>query len=207
MAGHRASGNVVLHEVKGIVNSHGSTIADGRGTTAAAVNETFGRGRSFLAKEARTRGMIDEIRSSNSASSDPNSRSANAEEDKKMDLKTLKAEHPAVYSAACSEAVTAERDRVRALLIIGDASGKMKTALSSVLDGSEITQTLQAEYMAAGLAKRDTEARGADDKQASDALDAKADAELPGADDSEQATYDEPFAAELAELRGSDVTA
>lgn len=179
-----------------------SNIADSRGTTSSAVNEKFGRGRTYLAKEARSRGMIDDIRTANSGGSGSDSQSANAEEKgKTMDLKTLKADHPEVFSAACSEAVTQERDRVGAHLTMGESSGANKIALAAVRDGSEMTATLQAEYMSAGLKKRDITDRSDDDTSADDALKAKAAAEAAGA---EATTFDKAFAAEMAELRGLD---
>ena len=87
-----------------------------------------------------------------------------------MDLSTLKSDHPEVYAAAKEEGrqegreqgVTAERDRVSAHLIRGQASGAMALALESVENGAEMTETLKAKYDTAGKNKRDVEAREED---------------------------------------------
>ena len=184
-----------------------STIADTRGTSASEVNEKFGRGRTFLAGEARSRGMIDDIQGGASVGSDSDSQSANAEKENKMDLKTLKADHPDVFSAACEEAVTEERDRVAAHLQMGDTSGDMKTAIGAVLDGSGMTQKLQAEYMSAGMKRRDVENRESDDAEAGDALKGKAESSTGDGDgESDVTAFDKEFAASLSELRGVDVS-
>ena len=89
---------------------------------------------------------------------------------KKMDLSTLKSDHPEVYAAAKEEGrqegreqgVTAERDRVSAHLIRGQASGAMALALESVENGAEMTETLKAKYDTAGKNKRAVDARQED---------------------------------------------
>jgi ClpP class serine protease len=97
---------------------------------------------------------------------------------KSMNEQELQAQHPELYSAvlnkgkaegekgkaeAVSAAVATERDRVEGHLIMGEASGEMKIALESVRSGATMTVALQAKYMAAGMNKRDTSARAADD--------------------------------------------
>lgn len=85
---------------------------------------------------------------------------------KTMDLGKLKAEHPDVYAAAVQIGVIQERDRVSAHLTMGEASGDMKTACSSIKDGLEMTASLQATYMAAGMNKANQNARQDDDAAA-----------------------------------------
>jgi ClpP class serine protease len=180
-----------------------SNIAESRGTTPVLVNETFGRGRSFLAEEARSRGMIDDIRLANGGPSESQKQSASAEEKNKMDLKTLKTEHPEVYSAACSEAVTKERDRVGAHLEMGTMSGDMKTALTAVTEGTEMTQTLNAKYMSAAMNKRDKQNRTDDDETADDALRGKV-TNKGKEGEVEVSDFDREFAANLKSLSGVD---
>lgn len=208
--------DVTTEEGRGVIRSQldalhelfVSSIADSRGTSAGEVNEKFGRGRTFLAGEARSRGMIDDIQGGASVGADSDSQSANAEKENNMDLKTLKADHPDVFSAACEEAVTEERDRVAAHLQMGETSGDMKTALGAVLDGSGMTQKLQAEYMSAGMKRRDLTDREDDDAEAGDALKGKAETSATGDDgESDVTAFDKEFAATLAELRGVDVSA
>lgn len=98
----------------------------------------------------------------------------NKKKETAMDLSTLKAQHPDVHAAAVQEGVNSERDRVSAHLTMGEASGDMKTACSAIKDGSEMTATLQATYMAAGMNRKDTENRDADDATAAAAADAAA---------------------------------
>ena len=97
-----------------------------------------------------------------------------------MDLEELKTKHPALYAAAmaigATEATAKERDRVSAHLEMGQASGDMKTALAAVADGSDMTQTLQAKYMTAGMNRRDIADRQKDDGAAAPA-DAAADSD------------------------------
>ncbi len=89
-----------------------------------------------------------------------------------MDLETLKAEHPKLYAAilqtGIDTGITRERDRVAAHLTMGTQSGDMKTAMTAIEDGSEMTQKLQATYMAASMNRSDVDARNADDSDAGD---------------------------------------
>lgn len=84
-----------------------------------------------------------------------------------MDLQKLKVEHPAVYAAAMQDGQEVERDRVSAHLTMGKASGDMATAMTAVKDGSLMTASLQATYMAAGMNRRDTEDRQDDETDVS----------------------------------------
>ena len=56
-------------------------------------------------------------------------------------------------------------------LTMGEASGDMKTAISAVTAGEEMTATLQAKYMAAGMNRRDATNRQQDDGDVAGALD------------------------------------
>ena len=76
-----------------------------------------------------------------------------------MDLNTLQAQHPDVYAAAVEMGANAERDRVAAHLTMGDASGDMATAITAINEGSAMTASLQATYMAAGMNRSDTQTR------------------------------------------------
>jgi len=96
-----------------------------------------------------------------------------------MDLNELKTAHPEVYAAAVNEGVAKERDRVGAHLTLGTQSGAMETAVNAVKGGSELTATLQAEYMAASMKKNANDTRGDDnaDTGAVDGADTNADAD------------------------------
>lgn len=100
-----------------------------------------------------------------------------------MDLLTLKTSHPDVYAAAMQNGATLERERVAAHLIMGEASGDMKTAIAAAKDGIEMTASLNATYLAAGMNRNDSANRQGDDDIAGDAAN--------NADDSEDATASE----------------
>lgn len=154
-------------------------IASGRGVSVEEVTSNFGRGGTVLASEAVDKGMIDTIVSHTTSN---NTASGGIKtEAQTMDLNKLKIEHPDVFAAAKLEGVTAERDRVEAHMIMGQTSGAMDTACEAIKDGSEMTQSLQAKYMAAGMNKSNVEARDEDDKD----LDAKA-PKVPSSQDSDE---------------------
>ena len=118
-------------EVSAMHELFAEEIATGRNTTVENVNAEFGRGGTFLAEEALKRGMIDEISGGTSAvsvgsSSKPVTAQRGAEqEDMSMDLGTLKAQHPDVYSAAVQVGTDQAYDSVNAHLILGKSSGDM----------------------------------------------------------------------------------
>lgn len=91
-----------------------------------------------------------------------------------MDLKALRAAHPELCAEletqSAAHAVTQERDRVGAHLTMGETSGDMKTALAAVREGSAMTQTLMAAYMAAGMNRSDRSARQTESNAAGEAV-------------------------------------
>lgn len=180
---------VVREELDALHEIFVDSIATGRGTTVEKINAEYGQGATILAEEALNRGMIDAIAASPSkavelAKPKAVNNDGNQSEASRMDLNELKASHPDVYAAAVAEGTTAERDRVTAHLTLGEASGAMKTAVAAVTDGSGMTATLQAQYMAAGMNRGDLDAAGDDDAAAAAATAAaKAKAEGPDAGD------------------------
>ena len=97
-----------------------------------------------------------------------------------MDLKTLKAEHPALVAQIEAEGVekgvSQERERVSAHITMGDASGDMKLAISCISEGVEHTAATNAKYMAAQMNKKSTDDRAGEsvgdiDTDASDDVD------------------------------------
>lgn len=145
-------------------------IAKGRGVTAAKVNADYGQGATLLAEEAVKRGMADRIEgvrlSTGTVRRAENPVAEQPMEVKAMDLETLKREHPALYAAARQAGVAEERDRVVGHLTLGESSGAMKVACAAIKDGSLLTATLQATYMAAGMNRQDVTARQTDEEQA-----------------------------------------
>lgn len=165
---------VVREQLDPMHDLFANAIADGRNTTADKVNADFGQGATLLAEDALKRGMIDSISNSGTieitkvTNSDDVGKKLEANN---MDLKELKAKHPDVFAEAAKEGADTERDRVTAHLTMGESSGDMKTALEAIKDGSLMTQTLQASYMAAGMNRSDLAGRQDDDAGAGDAAD------------------------------------
>lgn len=170
--------DAIREELDAIHDLFVESIATGRGTTVKKVNADFGRGSVLLADEALSRGMIDSISGPalNLVASSSNSKTANSggeSTEAVMDLNELKAKHPDVYQAAAdegrSEGEKQERDRVVAHLTLGEASGAMNTAVTAIQEGSEMTASLQAKYLAAGMNKSDVDGRDEDSTETSSA--------------------------------------
>lgn len=163
---------IVREELDALHEIFVDTIAAGRNTTNEKINAEFGQGATLLANEALKRGMIDAIADttlsvvSNTDSTTTARKGGDNSETEPMDLDTLKASHPGVYAAAVKDGVTQERDRVAAHLTMGEASGDMKTAVSAINEGSGMTASLQATYMAAGMNRADINDRQDDDTEA-----------------------------------------
>lgn len=180
---------VVREELDALHQLFVESIAEGRDTTLEKVNAEFGQGATLLADEALKRGMIDAVAGSkklalavdNDAST---TASGGNQPETDMDLQTLKAQHPAVYEAAMQEGVNKERERVAAHLIMGEASGDMKTAISAAKEGTEMTASINATYLAAGMNRSDTANRQDDDDAAGAAADNADDSDDASASDS-----------------------
>ena len=158
---------VVVKELDALHEVFAEAIAAGRRSTVKKVNENFGQGATVLASEAKKRGMIDKITKTSIKSVPKQTTTKPKTEAADMDLKQLKADHPDVYQAASSEGsertLASERDRVNALVIAGEQSGDMKTALAAIKDGSPMTATLSTTFMMAAVNNRDLDNRQADD--------------------------------------------
>ena len=144
--------------------AEGRTNATGKPVSIADVNKDYGQGAILLAKEALDRGIIDAVVDA-TATKTATQKTAAAMEDLRMDISKLKAEHPEVYAEAVKIGVAQERDRVGAHLTMGEGCKAMDTAIGAIKSGQDMTATLQAEYMTAGLNARSLNAR-ADDNPA-----------------------------------------
>lgn len=158
-------------------------IAAGRKTTPEKVKSDFGRGGVVLANDALNRGMIDAI-SNNERSQTPGAETS-TQEAKYMDLQELKAKHPETYKAAFAEGEAKERDRVSAHLIMGEASGDVKTAIEAVKKGDEMTATYTATYQASAMKNGHIGARQTDEAAAAAAATVTPGATTPQQSDDE----------------------
>lgn len=130
------------------------TIATGRNTTAANVQENFGRGAVVYAKKAIAKGMIDGMLEVKAQASSRPTQPANSGKTKteasNMDLNELKAKYPDLCAQAASEGVATalqtERDRVSAHLAVGEASGDMETTLAAIKSGEGYTDLVKAKH-------------------------------------------------------------
>ena len=136
-------------------------IAQGRGIDADEVRQSYGRGASLVASEAKKRGMIDGIAGDGLRVVTNNQATAKGGSESVMDLEQLQADHPAVYKAAVEVGVQQERDRVVAHLQLG-RTGDMKVALKAIEEGSGMTQTTYSAHMAAAMSRLDVQARRED---------------------------------------------
>lgn len=170
------------------------SVAQGRGVSIDIVKSTFGRGGVMLAESALQRNMIDDIETrvvrkatDSVAVTDKHKPQAVAKtggaltQGNKMDVATLQSQHPAVYEAVRKEALAEghksgseatlakERDRIEGHLTLAQSSGEMKFACECILNGAELTATVQAKHMAAAMNRRDVKNREEDDKDVSSA--------------------------------------
>ena len=190
-------------------------IASGRSVKASTVRAEFGQGGLVLAQEALNRGMIDSIAASGSQVEETNGNQDTAQaqtktapggkKESKMDLETLKAQHPALYlavfEAGKEQGVKDERDRVCAHLTCGEQANCMDVASKAIQEGTEMTQTLTAQYLMAATNKRDIESRDDDDVDANGANGAESDKN----EQEEQAAVEEKVVDEALALAGINV--
>lgn len=81
----------------------------------------------------------------------------------KMDLNEFKATYPNVYADAVSIGAKSERERVSAHVILGEASGDTKYALECIKEGTELTPTVNAHHVAAGIKLSQISARASEE--------------------------------------------
>lgn len=162
----------------GMFEQFGGAIARGRGIGLSDVVEMYGKGALVVSPDALDRGMIDAISENGFETAfQPKSRDTIVAQPnalagvKRMTLDELKAQHPGLCRELSDEAKTeghaagvkAERERVTAHMTLGESSGANDIAAKAIKEGSDLNVTLQAEYMSAGMKKRDLDTREEDD--------------------------------------------
>lgn len=162
--------DVALQEIDALHDIFVDAIGEGRGVTPKTVNADFGKGSTFLAGEALKRGMIDAVGVRDSSTPKAGVAGTTKLEATTMDLQTLKGQHGALYATVVAEGVALgtqqEHDRVCAHLKMGVASGDIETAHTAIEEKTEMTATLTATYMAAGMRRKDKDDREGDDVDA-----------------------------------------
>lgn len=90
-------------------------------------------------------------------------RASGPTEKKKMDLATLKKDHPELYAQIAAEGQASERKRVLAHLKLGKSSGAMNVAEKAIADGSStMDEDVFAEYQTAAMNRSAVGAHAAD---------------------------------------------
>jgi capsid assembly protease len=153
---------VVVKFLDQINDEFAKAIAQGRDTTAAAVKSDFGRGASMTAPHALKLGLIDKISTPLRAVNSKGRAMATENEDQN-DARASAAN----IDAAVERGVKRERDRVLAHVALGEASGDMSIALEAIRSGADMSQELQARYLAAGMNRTDRGKRQAESSDAS----------------------------------------
>jgi ClpP class serine protease len=162
---------VIVQELDAIHELFVSAIGEGRSKSPDAVNSDFGRGGSFVAGDALNRGMIDSIAQPELRVVSNQTAAAAAQTGaKNVTLEELKAQFPAAYAAAVDEGVKQERSRVCAHIRMGEQSGGHAIAFEAIREGKDFGAEVQADYLAAHMAKNDKSAHQSDSDDATNAL-------------------------------------
>ncbi len=182
----------VIKELDAIHDLFVGRIAKGRGLSVATVNETFGRGATLLAKEAKARGMIDKIASAPRAVTSGPRTAADNTEKRIMKWEDYAAAHPdqvAIGTKAAREAgVSEERERVQTHLTYGEECGALPDAIKAIKEGTSATHgPTIAKYMTTGRNSGDVNARATETTAAA----AAANKGKPGAAEATATTTDE----------------
>lgn len=154
--------SAVRAELDDIFNVLIPRIAEGRGVSESVARNDFGKGAIMTAVTAKSKGLIDGYIKTNSAAK------AQVENKKgaKMDLETLKAEHPALFDAVFQSGKKAgqeeERKRVNAHLKLAETTGANDIAFKAIQEGAGLDVELQAAYLSAGIKKQQISARAED---------------------------------------------
>lgn len=86
-------------------------------------------------------------------------------QEKSMTLQELQSQHPEIYAQAVDAGVNQERERVTAHLTMGEASGDMNLATQCINGGSEVSATINAQYMAAQMKRLESNDRNDENVQ------------------------------------------
>lgn len=135
-------------------------IAKGRDVSTSTVSGDFGRGASMTAPVALKLGLIDKISTPLRAVNSKGRAMANEDQN---DARASAAD----ITAAVERGVKRERDRVLAHVALGEGCGDMSIALEAIRSGNDMSQELQARYLAAGMNRTDRSRRQAESTDAS----------------------------------------
>ena len=150
---------VVKDELSDIYNVVMPHVAKARGVTMEKINSYWGKGGTMTAKTALARGMINMIQDPK-----PAGRSGVTKGHTEMDMATLKAEHPDLYSQvfnAGKDAGAAEfKELAEAHIALAEASGAMDRAIEDIKSGTPVGPKVYAFHTAEGIKQSQIKARG-----------------------------------------------
>lgn len=150
---------VVREELDEIEALFINAIAQGRGTTSAAVKSDFGQGAIVLAQRAQKAGMIDAIAPRKQTTA---AISGDNKQEVTMDLQELMAKHPGVYQEAVQNGKDQEFEAVKAHLALGESAGALDLAIKNVNARVPHSPACSAEYQAVAIKNAQVEARQQD---------------------------------------------
>jgi ClpP class serine protease len=163
-------------------------VAEGRGVSEETVRENFGKGGLLIASKALEAGMIDGIMDGaklitsktkkkmiaeenkiSTATEPAEGAGKNNEEVSNMTKEELRAQNPDLYKEIFEAGIKQEWDRVSAHLIMGAKSGAMDYAVKCIQEKKNLTdQAVAAEYLSAGMNKKDLDSREKEDDKLGD---------------------------------------
>lgn len=174
----------VVRELDEIEDLFITAIARGRGIEAKEVREHFGQGASFLAREAKRRGMVDVVpvstitstrRAEREASEDeepPTATKETAMDPKTMTFAEFQQVNPTAAQAGIDLGVKNERARVCGHLdLVRDVSGDHGMAAEDIRSGAEVSLTVGIKHMSAKTNKQTETNRQEATDRVSDQLD------------------------------------
>lgn len=123
------------------------SISQGSGASKETINEKYGRGRSFLAREALNRGMVHKIAGDQRAADTPREIIA-------MKFDEYQAAHPQEAAKLIDIGVARERERVQAHLLLGEQAGAPKIAVEAINAGADFGPLIMAKYNGASMARQ-----------------------------------------------------
>ncbi len=139
-----------------------TTLAMGKSKFISAMDQ-ISKDKNEIKKDlSKAAAMIGEVKPSNKIQN-PASAGIKQTEVKRMTLDELKKDHPDLYAQVVQIGKDQEFDRVNAHILLGTQAGCLDIAAKNISEKKEFSQSVSAEYMAAGMKNRSLQDRVEDD--------------------------------------------
>lgn len=139
-----------------------TTLAMGKSRFVSAMDQ-ISKDKNEIKKDlSKAAAMIGEIKPSNKIKN-PASAGIKQTEVKRMTLDELKKDHPDLYAQVVQIGKDQEFDRVNAHILLGTQAGCLDIAAKNISEKKEFSQSVSAEYMAAGMKNKSLQDRVEDD--------------------------------------------